>query len=273
MEALDKDVKFVVDEDKCVKCGLCSNDCPLSLIKLDEYPKLRNDNFCIECQHCFAVCPTGALSILENDPQELELAREAKVDSEEFAQLIKTRRSVRRYKNHNLDKDVLQKLCNDALYAPSAKNCRTVHYTVVDNKDKMHEIRDITYGKLEGTRLKSHGFNFSHMSTAWRRLKFDRLFLGAPHMIIAHSPKNYTYAHTDAVITLSYFELLANSLKLGTLWNGIVTHLYRDIMPEIKEHLNIPEDHEIEYVMLFGKPAVKYKHAVKREPSTLHMLG
>jgi hypothetical protein len=38
----------------------------------------------------------------------------------------------------------------------------------------------------------------------------------------------------------------------------------RDIAPELRAALGIPEDHVIGYVMSFGKPAVKYQRTVQR---------
>ncbi|OPZ76119.1 MAG: Nitroreductase family protein [Alphaproteobacteria bacterium ADurb.Bin438] len=111
------------------------------------------------------------------------------------------------------------------------------------------------------------------MLIAYRRIGFDRLFLKAPHMIVVSAPKDSVYGEKDAMIALSYFELLANTMGIGTLWNGIVAMLYRLVMPEIKADLEIPEDHEIQYVMLFGRPAVKYKRGVNRPNENLNFLS
>ena len=54
----------VVDEDMCVKCGLCAGECPRHIIIKEEgkYPLIRFDE-CIGCGACAAVCPVKAIKI------------------------------------------------------------------------------------------------------------------------------------------------------------------------------------------------------------------
>lgn len=49
--------KYEVDEDKCVKCGLCQKTCGMD-IKVYETP---NSPECIRCGKCKNVCPKGAI--------------------------------------------------------------------------------------------------------------------------------------------------------------------------------------------------------------------
>lgn len=53
---------IVVDEKKCVKCGLCARKCPAKAIKLVPYPKI-NPKKCIRCFCCMEICPQDALSL------------------------------------------------------------------------------------------------------------------------------------------------------------------------------------------------------------------
>ena len=58
--------KIKIDKEKCIKCGACIKDCiTYSLIKDEEgFAKVATDGDtrCISCQHCFAICPVGAIS-------------------------------------------------------------------------------------------------------------------------------------------------------------------------------------------------------------------
>lgn len=49
-----------IDTDKCTGCGLCSRDCPLGIISLEEKKAVIGDG-CVECRTCFRVCPTQAV--------------------------------------------------------------------------------------------------------------------------------------------------------------------------------------------------------------------
>jgi len=66
------DLDFRVDEARCSRCGLCASDCLARIISLErtgfpEVPPSQQPG-CIDCQHCLAVCPEGALSIRGLDP-------------------------------------------------------------------------------------------------------------------------------------------------------------------------------------------------------------
>jgi polyferredoxin len=50
--------RMVVDEDKCVKCGLCYASCPAGLKVYED----ANNPDCIRCLNCVKTCKYGALS-------------------------------------------------------------------------------------------------------------------------------------------------------------------------------------------------------------------
>ena len=59
---LFKEKQIVVDEKKCVKCGLCKRNCPAHAITLKPYPVIDKKR-CIRCYCCIEVCPHHALSL------------------------------------------------------------------------------------------------------------------------------------------------------------------------------------------------------------------
>lgn len=70
----------------------------------------------------------------------------------------------------------------------------------------------------------------------------------------------------DPFIFLSYFELLAQSRGIGTVWCGLLYWALKDILPELLPRLGIPEDYRLGYAMLFGYPAFSYYRTVERDP-------
>jgi len=59
---LFKEKPIVVDEKKCVKCGLCASKCPTHSITLKPYPVI-NSKTCIRCFCCIEICPQDALGL------------------------------------------------------------------------------------------------------------------------------------------------------------------------------------------------------------------
>jgi len=56
---------IVVDEKKCIKCGVCRDHCPAKAITLNPYPVIDKKK-CIRCFCCMEICPKHALSLKEN---------------------------------------------------------------------------------------------------------------------------------------------------------------------------------------------------------------
>ena len=66
---------FTVDKAKCKGDGKCALVCPVQIIGMDEksrvpYPIDGAEELCINCGHCMAVCPPGALSLKTMSPQD-----------------------------------------------------------------------------------------------------------------------------------------------------------------------------------------------------------
>jgi hypothetical protein len=74
-----------------------------------------------------------------------------------------------------------------------------------------------------------------------------------------------TTPDADALIAMSYFELLAASMGIGTLWNAMIRWAISEISTDMYQRLGIPADHVKGYVLLFGKPAVQYHRTVQRD--------
>ena len=57
------DKRFHVEKDKCVKCGICANVCPVGDIKggHGEYPEWLHHKDCLTCFTCYHHCPHHAI--------------------------------------------------------------------------------------------------------------------------------------------------------------------------------------------------------------------
>jgi len=53
---------YVIYPDKCSRCGLCLNECPLQAISQESEDYVINPEVCTECGSCADICPEGAIS-------------------------------------------------------------------------------------------------------------------------------------------------------------------------------------------------------------------
>ena len=57
------------DEEKCIRCKVCVNQCTYETHSYDEEEDVirSKDENCVNCQRCVTFCPTKAISIIKND--------------------------------------------------------------------------------------------------------------------------------------------------------------------------------------------------------------
>lgn len=264
-------LNFKIDESKCTRCGLCAKDCLVGIIDMNDIPTIKSDkeSSCIKCQHCMTICPTGALSIWDKDPANSLKNSGNLPDSKMLSEMIKTRRSIRNYKQETLDNKLIRELLKTASYAPTGHNKNGVHFMVIDDSETMQMFKESVYNSIkklgEAGALKPPMDYIYEWQKDWVETGVDRLFWNAPHLLIATAPSNDTSPVQDALIALSYFELLANSNGIGTLWDGYVKWIINDLDSSLRKIIGIPDDHEVGFVMLFGKPAIKYPRAIQSD--------
>ncbi len=259
---------FKVDYEKCVKCGLCIDNCPTKALAPDDYksPKMEYAKNCMKCQHCLAICPVGAISIMDKDPN--NSASINQINADELLNLIQTRRSIRKYKQENVNPETIQKLKDMLNFVPTGKNNHALHFSFIEDIGVMNEFRAkvnsaiINFLNKKPIKFLSEKFNkFDKMKNALLSGN-DVIFRGAPHLVVACAPVESSCPQQDGIIALSYFELYANSLGLGTCWCGYAQAVLK-FFPEFIEYLQVPKGYIPIYVMLFGYKDIEYKRAIQ----------
>lgn len=285
MEDISYKCNFKVDKSKCIKCDKCQNVCNGLVIEYDKdgYPFIKPfERFgwrgCWRCQHCLAVCPTGAISIFNKNPNDSTLPPSDNL-KDDIEKLVKYRRSSRRYLDKNVDPHIIDKIIECMENVPTGGNSQSVEYTIIDDKDAVDQIRKVAYKKMDDLANKGiytssfSNFYYSKMKESEKTIrKNDLLFCGAPHLFIAHkyaSGKWAEDAKVECVVATTYFELIANAFGLGTLIMSYSAEVLNELSPEAREMLGIPKDHCMPLIVGFGYPEIKYARGVQKERKRL----
>lgn len=271
---------FRPDKNLCISCGACARDCLPQVIQMvDQYPTISHEEHCMRCLHCLAVCPTGAVSILNHTPAQSRPLKGNYPAPDQLETLFKGRRSVRQYRKKNVDPVLLKGILNAASQAPTGGNSRKLLVTVIDDIHVMNAFREAVYRRLaeltaqnrmpENPRQKF----FTAAAELWKKEQKDGIFRHAPHCVLVSNAKDATCVEQDPLIYLSYFELLAQTRGLGTVWCGLLYWCLRLVLPEFLPRLGIPETHVLGYAMLFGYPAVSYHRTVEHGPAQIRRIA
>ncbi|MCX8125049.1 MAG: nitroreductase family protein [Spirochaetes bacterium] len=262
---------IIVNKEKCKKDKLCVMECPMKIITVDNdgIPQtLSNaETLCIECGHCVAVCPHGALSLTTLPSSACKaIVHNWNPGAEVIENYFKARRSIRRFKKDDVEREKLIKLIEITAYAPSGHNSRTVEYIVFTQRDRIEElithVVDWMRIMLKNSPDIAHAFHFDMITKAWEE-GIDVITHSAPVVIIAHGQKSNPNTSTSCTIALAHMELIAPSLGLGCCWAGYISWCALVYSP-LKKALNLPEGDAVYGTMLVGYPKVTYYRVPER---------
>lgn len=176
MEPHSKTIPLKVS-DQCIGCGQCVMQCPTRclLIRNGKRVYVSSEN-CSQCGHCFAICPVGAISIfgITADQAEVDLN-----DLGNIFNIVRYRRSIRKYDPAPLSRETIVDLINFTKYAPSAVNSRPVKYLVL-NRSCMDDV-----GRMVAEEMAAQ-----YPKLPAQQAQLDIVFRGAPHCIVAYTPAN-----------------------------------------------------------------------------------
>jgi nitroreductase/ferredoxin len=287
----------VINKKKCTGCGKCVEVCPKDVLFLKDRKAELNENECMLCSHCYAVCDFDAVSF----GQELEsikfetfkykelITGSSNISPELLVNAFRARRSIRKFKNEEINNDTLRDLIEFAVTAPSGSNCQEWEFTVINGRNKVWEFAArikhffIRINKLAGNRfIRYLSFPFmgkalinyynNHYETVNRAIKeseagIDRLFHGAPCVIIVHGPIEGSTPAEDAAYASYNICMLAHYMNLGTCLIGFaVEALNRS--PDMKNELDIYEKNRVYSVIAIGKPDIKFRrHSLRKKYS------
>jgi nitroreductase/NAD-dependent dihydropyrimidine dehydrogenase PreA subunit len=263
---------FEVNEQTCAQDGICAKVCPMGLIGFEKgacpRPVADAEEMCIRCGHCVAVCPTGSLQHRDVPIEQCPpIKDELRISAEECEQFLRSRRSIRVYKNRAVPREDLQRLIELARYAPSGHNSQGAQWLVLGSREELHRLAEIAVDWMRWVITKMPEFAaLMHLERTVQRWETgeDVILRNAPTVIIAHAAKEDRMAPTTCTIALSYLDLAATRLGLGTCWAGYF-NAAATTFPPMMEALALPEGHQAFGSMMVGFPAFAYQRLPTRK--------
>ncbi len=263
---------ITIDTKKCRRDGICAAACPAQIIVWTDkksFPTLlaQGEEFCINCGHCVAVCPHGALTLATMAPADCPpVERDLLPGADALRHLLLARRSIRRYKKTPVSRKVLAELLDVARTAPTGSNRQEVHWLVISDPDEVRRLAQMVIDfmniMLSVTTDEAAAKRFRRIVNAWDNGR-DRITRGAPHLILAHSPADLSFPSADCAIALTYLELYAYARGLGTCWAGYFTAAAGLHEPLIRA-LALPAGRQCYGAVMLGYPQYRYLRIPKR---------
>ena len=151
--------------------------------------------------------------------------------------VIKNRRSVRAYKDEQIDDEDIEKILEAAIMAPTARGEAPWHFTVVQNKELLEEINASVHDIL----INSGDELLEAIAESGRNVMHN-----APTVVFVSAKSDATNMQADCSAAIENMLLAAEGLDIGSCWLGLVA-VYFSVEENLKK-LHIPED----YTPLYG---------------------
>ena len=231
-------LKNSINQEKCKKCKLCIEVCPVNIIGIDDKNEVHfikeRESICLKCGQCMAICSTEAINVngfsYDNDFFALP---ENKVDYKNFIDFLANRRSVRNFKDKPVPDDLIHQILEVLSFAPFGAEPEKVNITVINNRKKIETA--------------------------------------LPAIIIFHAPKGAEEHTNNSLIYATYSMLAAHSLGLGATIIGIVPAAINKVK-EVREVFQIPEENEAIMSVIIGYPKYKYRKSIKRRGQNINWM-
>lgn len=149
----------------------------------------------------------------------------------ELLQIMKNRRSIRKYTGEKIPAEKLNLILQAGLLAPSSKNIRPVEFIVIDDKDT---LKKLSKSKQAGAGMLSDA--------------------SCAIIVIGDTRKADAWIE-DCSLAMGYMLLMAENLGIAACWvqqRLRKTLLRKDSGAYVKELLEIPNYYEVEAILSLG---------------------
>jgi ferredoxin len=282
-----------INNELCNGCGVCVKICSDYCLKMENGKAAISDTAvfgCIGCGHCMAVCPTGAIEVYGREISPADLfdlpAKENVATYDQILSLYQRRRSIRNFRDKNVEPDKIAKILEAAKTAPMGIPPSDVHVMVLNGKEQTHAFAKDFTDFMETMKWFVSGWFLALMRPVWGKAN-DEMFRGFIRPLFSlYTGKMrdginvvnydaplimYFYGSpftdpADPIIAATYAMIAAESLGLGTCMMGAVHPFIQKgkRAKQFREKYNIKYTSKEGLIVAFGYPVIHFQKGIRR---------
>lgn len=133
----------------------------------------------------------------------------------DILELMKKRRSIRKYQDRQIDREDLEKIIEAGLYAPNAGGGQRARIVAVHNRELAGKIGRLNLARFDRSRL-AGGYVSSEQPSNIDDPTIKNGFYGAPTVCVIFGAKNFLYSIPDAFCCAQNMVLAAADLGIAS---------------------------------------------------------
>lgn len=163
----------------------------------------------------------------------------------QFYDVVKSRQSIKKFKNAPINPEKLARMINAAMMSPSWKNNSSYRFILVDEKKELEQISKAIINKDN--------------SAAQSILEAPMTAVVVADPSASGEVENREYYLVDSAIAMEHFVLSATNEGYGTCWIAAVDEEI------IKNTLSIPQNYKVVAMTPIGEIAESKEHNDKKD--------
>ncbi|MFX1494412.1 MAG: nitroreductase family protein [Promethearchaeota archaeon] len=263
-----------IDYNKCTVCRICLSACPRYLYQENEGKAQISFagpvKKCILCGQCIAQCPEDAI-LYEGMGEAISVENvetpEKIISYEKAYNFLASLRSIRRYKPEKVPDGLLKNVIKAMEYAATGANMRSEKFVIVSDKFKLKKLSDAVLEEIFKDQLLNDQFG-EQLRRHSQHYQYP-IYFDAPHVIFVSNNLKMMMGGFNIGNIITFGRLAAQSLGLGTCWNGW-TQLAIERNKEVKKIVNIKGI--VVAAFTIGFPDLTYYRIPPRSPKRVKIL-
>lgn len=179
--------------------------------------------------------------------------------------VIKSRRSVRKYTGQQVSEKELLAILEAATLAPSGMNYQTWHFTAIQNSGVLVELNNRikqAFGRTDQPQLQERAKSETYCC-----------YYHAPTLVIVSNEPTQWWAGMDCACAIENMFLAAQALGLGSCWINQLGTTHQD--PDVRAlltSLGVPSNHHVYGCVALGYPDLSVSMKEKKLTSNTYTI-